>query len=224
MKGKDNKEIDSGNASVLIIYYSFSRQTRKLIKTVERGLSSTGVTVVLERLVPLRPLRFPFGSFIQTVYMMIITFFRKRMPIQDISSRALEDYDIIIIAGPTWSFNPCGPILSFLDRYCTRIFPGRVVLPMISCRRYWWYHASYLQKRIRKCGGRTLSPWALNHPVSEPWNTIGLFLTLMGKNPKRVAILKKFYVRYGHSNRQLEKLENKARDLGIALRQGNIPS
>ena len=66
-----------------------------------------------------------------------------------------------------------------------------------------------------------MEPWSFNHPVPEPWNTIGLFLTLMGKNPKRVAILKKYYIRYGHSNRQLEEMEKRAHDLGIALKESS---
>ncbi len=62
-----------------------------------------------------------------------------------------------------------------------------------------------------------MEPWIFNHPVPEPWNTIGLFLTLMGKNPRRIAILKKFYTRYGHSNRQLEEIQKRARELGSSL-------
>ena len=206
---------------VLIVFYSFSRQTRKLVKAAEKGLVSAGVEVTLERLIPEKYLKFPFGSFLKTVYMMIITSFRKRMPVVKLSSRVFEDYDLVIIAGPTWSFNPCGPVLSFLDTYCNRVLKGRKVLPVISCRRYWRYHGTYLKKRIRKCGGHPLEPWSFNHPVPEPWNTIGLFLTLMGKNPKRVAILKKYYIRYGHSNRQLEEMEKRAHDLGIALKESS---
>jgi len=202
---------------VLIIYYSFSRQTRKLVKAAEKGLVSAGVEVTHERLIPVKYLRFPFGSFLKTVKMMIITFFRKRMQVADLSPRVFQDYDLIILAGPTWSFNPCGPVLSFLDRYCTDVFPGRRVLPVISCRSYWRYHGAYLKKRIRKCGGHPMEPWAFDHPVPEPWNTIGLFLTVMGKNPRRVAILKKFYTRYGHSNRQIEEMKKRAHDLGMQL-------
>ncbi len=204
---------------VLIIYYSFSRQTRKLVRAAEKGLASAGVEVTSERLIPVKHLKFPFGSFLKTLYMMIITFFRKRMPVSELSARAFQEYDLIIIAGPTWSFNPCGPVLSFLDTYCNDIFPGRRVLPIISCRRYWRYHGHYLKKRIRKCGGYPMEPWAFNHPVPAPWDTIGLFLTLMGRNPRRVAILKKFYTRYGHNNRQLHEMEKRAHDLGLQLQQ-----
>ncbi len=202
---------------VLIIFYSLSRQTRKLVRAVEAGLKESGVEVAVEKLVTEKQIKFPFESFIQTVYMMLVTFFRKRMPVNALSPAASQEYDLIILAGPTWSFNPCGPILSFLDSYCMKIFPGRKVLPVVSCRRYWKYHVNYLNKRIRKCGGTPIEPWIFNHPVPEPWNTIGLFLTLMGKNPRRIAILKKFYTRYGHSNRQLEEIQKRARELGSSL-------
>lgn len=217
-KSKIDTVHSDGNPRVLIIYFSFSRQTRKLVKAAENGLAASGVDVTLERLVPETSLKFPFTSFMQTFHMMIITFFRKRMPVADLSNRALEEYDMVIIAGPTWSFNPCGPMLSFLDRYCDRILSGRRVLSIISCRRYWSFHWKYLKKRILECKGIPVEPWTFNHPVPEPWNTIGLVLTLMGKNPKRVAILKNFYTRYGHSNRQLEDIEKRARALGRSLR------
>jgi multimeric flavodoxin WrbA len=202
---------------VLIIYYSFSRQTRKLVLAAQSGLLAAGTDVALERLIPLEHLKFPFGSFCQTLYMMFITFFKKRMPVEELSPRAFDDYDLVIIAGPTWSFNPSGPMLSFLDGYCDSILRGKKVLALISCRRYWSYHGQYLKKRILNCGGTPLEPWSYNHPIAEPWNTIGLFLTLMGKNPKRFAILKKFYIRYGHSKRQLENLERCAFELGRSL-------
>ena len=219
MKKSDlNTAQSHGKPRVLIIYYSFSRQTRKLVMAAENGLAASGVDVTLERLVPENRLKFPFASFMQTFYMMLITFFRKRMPVEALSSKAFEVYDMVIVAGPTWSFNPCGPMLSFLDRYCDRIFSGRRVLPIISCRRYWSFHWKYLKKRILKCGGIPVEPWAFNHPVAEPWNTIGLVLTLMGRNPKRVAILKNFYTRYGHSNRQLEDMEKRAAALGRSLK------
>ncbi len=213
----NSQQEGSDRPRVLIIFYSFSRQTRKLMRAAEAGLKEAGVDVVMERLTPVKHLKFPFDSFLQTVYMMIVTFFRKRMPVEELSDAINEDYDLIMLAGPTWSFNPCGPVLSFLDKYCSTLFPGRKVLPVISCRRYWKYHAKYLSKRIRKCGGIPLEPWAFNHPVPEPWNTIGLFLTLMGKNPRRISILKKFYIRYGHSQRQIEEMQNRARELGKSL-------
>ncbi len=202
---------------VLIVFYSFSRQTRKLVLAIQGGLLASGSDVALERLIPVRQLKFPFSSLWQTIYMMVVTLFRKRIAIEELSPMAFDHYDLVVLAGPTWSFNPCGPVLAFLDRHCGDILQGREVLPVISCRRYWSLHGNYLKKRILKCGGKPLEAWSFNHPVSEPWNTIGLFMTLMGKNPKRVPLLKKFYTRYGHSNRQLREAERRAEKLGVEL-------
>ena len=217
----DNHTTDTAHSGlrpkVLIVFYSFSRQTRKLVLAIQSGLLAAGTDVALERLIPVKQLKFPFSSMLMTIYMMVVTLFRKRIAIEELSPMAFDRYDLVILAGPTWSFNPCGPVLAFLDQYCGKILRDREVLPVISCRRYWSFHSRYLKKRILKCGGKPLEPWSFNHPVSEPWNTIGLFLTLMGKNPKRVPLLKKFYIRYGHSNRQLKEAEQRAKKLGVML-------
>ncbi len=211
------EESSSDRPKVLIIFFSFSRQTKKLVKAVAEGMESQGVDVVSQRLVPLRPLNFPFKSISTTIMMMILTLFRRRIPIRPLDKKSFRQYDMIILAGPTWSYNPSGPVLSFLDDYGEKILRDHLVLPVISCRSYWRAHWYYLKGRIRKCHGIPLSPWAFKHNVAEPWKTVGVFLTIAGKNPKRIPILKKFYTRYGHSNRQLELLKGKAAALAREL-------
>ncbi|MBU0908606.1 MAG: hypothetical protein KJ717_03495 [Proteobacteria bacterium] len=45
---------------ILIICYSLSGQTSNLLARLTNGLESAGVTVTIERLRPVKPLRFPF--------------------------------------------------------------------------------------------------------------------------------------------------------------------
>lgn len=214
------EESNSDRPKVLIIFFSFSRQTRKLVQAVAEGMESQGVDVVRQRLVPVETLNFPFKSISTTFLMMLLTLLRKRIPIRPLDKKSFHRYDMIILAGPTWSYNPSGPVLSFLDDYGERILKNQLVLPIISCRSYWRTHWYYLKGRIRKCHGIPLTPWAFTHNVPEPWKTVGVFLTIAGKNPKRIPILKKFYTRYGHSNRQLALLKDKATALARELWAG----
>ena len=180
------------------------------------------VEVNMERLHPVKPLHFPLSSIPATLKMMFTTFIRCRVPIKDISDACFEDYDLIILAGPTWSYNPSGPVLSFLDRDGKEVLGGREVLPLISCRGYWKAHWWGLQKKLKQCGAHFSNMIAFSHPNSEPWRTIGVFLKIAGKNPERSGFTSKYYNRFGHSNEQMEEAFRFGVLIGESLR-GNTP-
>jgi hypothetical protein len=190
---------------VLLIYFSFSGQTGVLINRFATGLKEQGVEVFFEKLKPVKHLRFPLGGIFRTFSMMLTTFFRIRVPIQELSSKCDQEYDLIILAGPTWSYNPSGPMLFFLDKYGKEVLEGREVLPLISCRGYWKMHWSGLRKKLQKCGAHFSNVIAFSHPNAEPWCTIGVFLKIAGKNPERSGFISKHYDRFGHSNEQMEE-------------------
>lgn len=206
---------------VLLIYYSFSGQTSVVLHHLAVGLESHGVKVVFERLHPQTPLRFPFGTVLRTVKMMFATFCRFRIPITPPSKACSEDYDLIILAGPTWSYNPSGPVLSLIDQYGKRLFARQQVLPMISCRRYWRTHYWGLRRILRTCGANVVNRVIFTHPSPEPWLTIGVFLKLAGMNPERFRLLRRFYKKYGHSREQLDEARQLGDRIGKALQSGH---
>ena len=210
------------NKQVLLIYYSFSGQTGVLINRLAAGLKEQGIEVFFEKLKPVRHLRFPVNSVPRTFIMMLYTFFRKRIPIRDLSSKCSREYDLVILAGPTWSYNPSGPMLSFLDREGKYILEGREVLPLISCRGYWKMHWWGLRKKLAKCGAHHSNLIAFSHPNPEPWRTIGVFLKIAGKNPERTGFISKHYSRFGHSTEQMEEANRFGKLIGESL-QGGTP-
>jgi len=126
---------------VLILYYSFSSQTKNLLQAFIEGIKEHQIKVSLQRLEPIQPLRFPVGNIYSTVKMMLFTFFRKRIPIQPLDSTCFDNYDLTVLAGPTWSYNPSGPILSLLDsdgstlfekKKCLRLFPVEAIGGLIG--------------------------------------------------------------------------------------------
>jgi len=205
---------------VLIIYYSFSGQTGVLINRLAAGLKEQGVEVFFEKLKPVRHLRFPVGSILRTYVMMFATFFRRRIAILELSSKCSQNYDLIILAGPTWSYNPSGPVLSFLDRDGKDVLGGRWVMPLISCRGYWKLHGWGLRRILEKCGAHLPNIIAFSHPSPEPWRTIGVFLKIAGRNPERSVFLGKRYSRFGHSNEQMEEAYRFGMQIGEALKGG----
>jgi len=208
------------NPQILILYFSFSGQTGVLINRLSAGLKEQGVEVFFEKLKPIEHLRFPVAGILRTYIMMFSSFLRIRIPIQDLSNKCDREYDLIILAGPTWSYNPSGPVLSFLDRYGNEVLGGREVLPLISCRGYWKLHWRGLRKKLQSCGAHFSNVIAFSHPNPEPWRTIGVFLKVAGKNPERSGFLGKHYSRFGHSNDQMEEAWRFGVQIGEALKGG----
>lgn len=203
---------------VLLLYFSFSGQTLGLLNRLTVGLEREGVAVTREKLHPLTPMRFPVGAVGSTIWMMLATFFRARHAIRELPPRCWEEYDLIILSGPTWSYNPCGPVLALLDRDGPTLFKGKKVLPLISCRGYWRMHWYGLRAKLEKCGAILENVIVFSHPNPEPWRTIGVFLKIAGKAPERSKFLGKYYTKFGHSKSQQEEAERFGELIGAALR------
>jgi len=208
-------------SAVLIIYYSFSAQTASLVKSLAKGLAEWGTAVEKIRLSPTTPLRFPLRSLLLTFKMMLTTFFRKRVAIEE-PAGIEQKPDLIILAGPTWSYNPSGPILFFLDRFGQKYLADRPVMPMISCRGYWRMHAAGLARLLKRCGARPAAPLIFTHPNPEPWRTIGVFLKITGRTPEKSRFLKKHYPRFGHSHEQINRAEGYGKFLAETLQEEGV--
>jgi hypothetical protein len=210
----------AGSIKILILYYSFSGQTNGLLRRLQTGLEQKGHTVFRENIRPSRPLRFPVGTVAGSIKMMITTFFRVGTPIRELPASCQGEYDLIVLAGPTWSYNPSGPVLSLIKRDGSRLFNGKTVIPMISCRGYWRMHWRGLQRGLRKCGASLPNVIVFSHPASEPWRTIGVFLKIAGITPKGSSLLGRFYKHYGHSKKQHDEAERFGVIIGDTLLNG----
>lgn len=201
---------------VLILYYSFSSQTRNILNHLGEGMVEAGVEVYWEQIRLLEPRRFPIGSYFGTFKAMATTFFRKRVAINNIDSEHRRDWDLVILGGPTWSFQPSGPILSLLDREKNRFFKDKNILPVISCRAYYSWHFRSLKNLLSNSIFVNDKPIVFMHTINEPWCTLGLFLKLAGKMPESGKNwFSRFYPKYGHTKQQLES----AYQLGVMIGQ-----
>lgn len=205
---------------ILILYYSFSGQTNSLLRGLEQNIADKGIEVVRERITTVHQVKFPLNGFLPCILMMIKTFFRHRIPIEQISEQSRKDFDLIILAGPTWSYNPSGPILSLLDRDGRNLFQGKTVIPLISCRGYWRMHWFGLRRLLTKYGAKTPNFMVFSHPNKEPWRTIGVFLKISGKTPERLSLLRKYYTKFGHTREQQQEAEHFGALIGDALNKG----
>ena len=211
--------MEGKTAKVLIIYFSLSGQSRGLINLLATGLKQEDVSVTIEKIRAQKKIAFPFRGIIHTLRMMITTFFQVRTPIQPISSTCFENYDLIILGGPTWSYNPSGPILSLLDRYGSKLFRNKRVLPLISCRGYFRIHNFFLRKRLKSFGAFMEESVVFSHPVSEPWSSLGVFFKSSGRHPEKMKILGNYYKHFGHSTEQLLQAQTLGNRLGKILKE-----
>ncbi len=206
--------------TILIISFSLSGQTHGLLTSLISGLENSGCHIRQERLQPLTPMRFPFGSMTKTVVMMLRTFCRQRIAIKPLSASCTKPHDLVILAGPTWSYHPSGPMLSFLDRDGHRLLRNKTVIPLISCRGYWRMHLWGLKGLLKKCGAQVANAIIFSHPISEPWRTLGVFLKLSGRHPEKMALISDHYPRYGHDKAQQARAEEFGRQIGSHLVTG----
>ncbi len=187
---------------ILLLYFSHSSQTKNIVESLSEGMTEYSVSVVKHRLEPLIQQPFPLGSIPKTFIKMVLTCFRQRVPIKPLPEKCFVGYDLIILAGPTWSYNPSGPILSLMDRDGSRLFNQQTVIPLISCRGYWRVHWFGLKSLLKKYGATVPNLIVFTHTSREPWRTIGVFFKLAGETPERMGWLKGHYRKYGHTRPQ----------------------
>lgn len=213
----------SPQCRVLCIYYSLSSQSKNLVQALAAGICEAGGNVVFEPLTPVPHLRFPVGSYGRALVMMVSTFFRVKTPIQPVSDLCHREYDLVLLAGPTWSYNPSGPVLSLLGGDEAVLFSGKHVVPVISCRSYWKLHFRLLKKKLEQRGATVVNCIAFGHPGKEPWRTIGVFLKLAGRVPEKHPLFSKHYRKFGHTREQLAEAERFGSQLASTVKeQGDI--
>lgn len=203
---------------ILIVYYSFSSQTQLLIQRLVSGMNELEVNVEVERLQPVKTIHFPFSTWLSMIKVMVFSFFRWRVPTRPVDHLNGKKWDLVLLAGPTWSYSPSGPILYFLDTYGREIVSNTEVQPLISCRAYWRTHYWCLKTVLKQNGATVLSPIVYQHASVEPWRTIGLVLQIMGRMPRlESSWFRKHYPRYGHSKEQFRDAVERGRQVAATL-------
>lgn len=209
---------------ILIVYYSHSSQTRKLLQAFAAGLAENKTDIHWQRLKPLQKLQFPFGSIPSTLAMMVTTFFRRRYELEPLGLDIFKGRDIVILGGPTWSYNPSGPVLSFLDKYGSHL-SGKKVIPVISCRGYWRTHYFQLRSMLSARKAEVLKPVVFLHTGVEPWRTVGVFLKLAGRAPDlENSWIGRYYRKFGHTRAQLDLAEELGAQYAAAIKKQNLSS
>jgi menaquinone-dependent protoporphyrinogen IX oxidase len=146
---------------VLLIYYTYTQQSRRVADVMEEALRARGFDVRQaaieftdkrwsERFTR-RPRRHPYGD---VVGMLPAQVRGATGEIQIPEGVGEGDYDLICIGSPTWFFRPSVPVRSFLkSETAGRLLDGKPFAVYAVCRRYWSINLKSVKKLGSKQGG-----------------------------------------------------------------------
>jgi menaquinone-dependent protoporphyrinogen IX oxidase len=147
---------------VLIVYFTYTQQSRMVAETMAQGFRAKGCSVDLAALEftderwAERFTRFPLKHAYLDVVGMLPAQMRNATGAIDVPVEAREgEYDLVCIGSPTWFFRPSVPIRSFLESdAAARLFKGGTPFAVYVCaRRYWSINFKAVKKLASKQGG-----------------------------------------------------------------------
>jgi len=146
---------------VLIIYYTYTQQSRRVADVMEEALRARGCDVRQagieftdkrwsERFSRL-PLRHAYGDVLGMLPAQVRGATGEIQLPDDVGE---GDYDLICIGSPTWFFRPSVPVRSFVkSETAGRLLNGKPFAIYAVCRRYWSINLKSVKKLAGKQGG-----------------------------------------------------------------------
>jgi len=150
---------------VLIVYYTFSKQTERVGDVIATTLEGRGADVTKARieLTDKRwakrfekvPMRFPMVKIVGMLPAQI----RQATGEIAIPPEAQEgDYDLVVIGSPTWWFRVSLPIRSYLKSPAAKkVLDGKPFAGFSTSRRYWHYNVGNIRRFGEADGGRWIA-------------------------------------------------------------------
>jgi menaquinone-dependent protoporphyrinogen IX oxidase len=147
--------------AVLFVYYSYTKQTLKIVETMAGALRDRGCDVVLAGIEFIDPRyvdrfkTFPMPHPYREVFGMILPELLRSTADICIPAVVTErQYDFVCIASPTWWFSTNVPIRSFLEsEEAGRILEGKPFAVAVICRRYWRHNMKTVRRLATERGG-----------------------------------------------------------------------
>jgi menaquinone-dependent protoporphyrinogen IX oxidase len=149
---------------VLIVYYTYTQQNRKVAEAMAEALEERGCDVTQAEIELTDPRyverfsRFPLRHRIFDIVGMLPAQLRRATGEIRIPDEACAgDYDLICIGSATWWLTTCMPIRSFLKSDSThKLMDGKPFASFAVCRRYWRSNLKTVKKLGTHQGGTYL--------------------------------------------------------------------
>lgn len=206
---------------VLILYYTFTNQTRRVAEAMREVLDEVGCDVEeceIEFVDQRYQIELPFRPVGRKLFRWLLPqLLGKTGEVRVRDDVLAGDYDLICLGSPTWWLNPAMPIVSFLKSPAARrLLEGKRFAVYTVCRKVWWNNMRRVKKMARRQGGTFIDGAAFCFKGNEVQSALS-FISFM----KNDANLERFWGvkihEFGVPAEGIAKAREFAEDLGAKL-------
>jgi hypothetical protein len=146
---------------ILILYYTQSGQLLSILQSLVKPLIHAGYTIHFEEIRPIENFPFPWNSY-QFFNAFPEVFSQKSQPLKNVSTKATNGYDLIILGYQPWFLTPSRPVSSFLQSEDgKKILAGKPVITVLGCRNMWLGAQEKVKKRLKDTDAKLIGHIAL---------------------------------------------------------------
>ena len=151
--------MDSTKPRVLLLYYSYTHQTRRVAEAMGEVFQNRGCDVAflpIDFVDDRYPLNFPLRPFWPRILRFVpLQLFGGSAKIEYEESALGQEYDLICIGSPTWWFYPALPLATFLkSEAAAELLGERPFAVFTVCRKFWGANYRSVKKWAGKAGGK----------------------------------------------------------------------
>ncbi len=177
----DSQRSDRQKPKVLLLYYSYTGQARRVLQVVGEVLREQGCDVHTAEIKFTDPRyakrfsRFPMRRVWPDMLSVLPAQIRRATGQIEISDEARADYDFICIGSPTWWRTTSMPVRSFLKSDEGRkLLAGKPFAVFVVCRRYWRENLTTVRKLGQKHGGEYVGGVHFAYPGDQVRSMLSL--------------------------------------------------
>ncbi|WP_276369186.1 hypothetical protein [Chryseolinea sp. H1M3-3] len=146
---------------ILILYYTQSGQLLSILQSLAKPLIHAGHTIHFEEIQPEEKFPFPWSSY-QFFNAFPEVFSQKPQSLKNISSKAANGYDLVILGYQPWFLTPSRPVSSFLQSAeGRRVLSDKPVVTVLGCRNMWLGAQEKVKKKLKEADAKLIGHIAL---------------------------------------------------------------
>jgi len=212
---------------VLFVYFTYTKQTLKIVEAMTEALSARGCAVEHARIdltdarYTARFHEFPMPHPFRELIGMIPAELRRATGEISIPDNAKSgDYDLVCIGSPTWWLSTSVPIRSYLESdVAGPILSGTDYATFVVCRRYYGHNLRTVKKLANKLGGKFLDSIHFSYQGGQIRSLLSL-ISYLGSGEYRERYLGVPIPLTNLQDQQLEEARTFANGLADRLKVG----
>ena len=146
---------------ILILYYTQSGQLLSILQSLAKPLINAGHTIHFEEIQPIEKFPFPWSSY-HFFNAFPETFSQIPQSLKNLSGKANNGYDLVILGYQPWFLTPSRPVSSFLQsEEGKRILSNKPIVTVLGCRNMWLGAQEKVKGRIKDAQAKLVGHIAL---------------------------------------------------------------